>query len=102
MEKIKLSNNKSFSRIPDSVLTNLNSLDDLISKMGYNDDSSIKEFKSRLIVFKEFLFKNFKDLSFEEILLFDKYFSQLKELYTWKEHKNFLTAIEYKIKFKIQ
>lgn len=102
---IPITNNTCFGRISEKIFNNLQSLDDLITKMGTTKDGykisgvgEVDDFKSRMVSFKDFLKKELPEFTEEEILKFDKYFQKFRKIYEWHSVEYFLTAMEYEIK----
>lgn len=96
-----------YGRISEILFGELESLDDLITKMGTTKDgfkiSGVDEphiFKQRLESFREFLKTEFPEFTEEDILMFDKYFHKFKMIYEWTSAQYFLAAMEYESREK--
>ena len=90
------------NRISDKVFRELNSLDDLIIKMGttkeghkVNGIGEPNEFKQRLEMFRKFLKTKLPEFTEEELLKIDMYFFNLRDIYEWHNVHNLFTALEY-------
>lgn len=91
-------------RIGESVFKEVNSLDELIEKMSKTTSgqmiSDVTSFKYRYGAFKRMLSKDYPQLTNEEILLLDKHFHDLRNIYEWVGSEYFFAMMEYELKQK--
>jgi hypothetical protein len=83
-------------RIADNVLEEINSVEELMAKMGEDPE----QFYNRLWMFKDWLEKVFPELTIEEVLKFDSLYQKLKAIYAWNDVHKLLTALEFEIRKK--
>lgn len=96
-----------YGRLSEILFGELESLDDLITKMGTTKDgfkiSGVDEphiFKQRLESFREFLKTEFPEFTEEDILTFSNLFQKFKKIYEWHGVEYLLAAMEYESRKK--
>lgn len=97
-------------RISDNVFNKLESLEDLVYKMGHDKDGRMmadvgeaSDFIPRYKHFKEYLKEKLPELTFEEILRMDELYHRYKDaVYAWHGHDRMLTCLEYEERCRIK